>query len=44
VKGIGIGMGYVDVAHASEGTKIFVEIRNQWVEAVVTRPPFIKKA
>jgi aminomethyltransferase len=44
VKGIGIGMGYVDAAHASEGTKIFVEIRNQWVEAVVTRPPFIKKA
>lgn len=44
VKGIGIGMGYVNVAHASEGTKIFVEIRNQWVEAVVTRPPFIKKA
>lgn len=43
VKGIGIGMGYVDVAHASEGTTIFVEIRNQWVEAVVTRPPFIKK-
>lgn len=44
VKGIGIGMGYVDAAHASEGTKIFVEIRNQWVEAIVTRPPFIKKA
>lgn len=44
VKGIGIGMGYVDVAHASEGTKIFVDIRNQLVEAVVTRPPFIKKA
>ncbi len=43
VKGIGIGMGYVDVAHASEGTKIFVDIRNQLVEAVVTRPPFIKK-
>lgn len=43
IKGIGIGMGYVDTAHASEGTKIFVEIRNQWVEAVVTRPPFIKK-
>jgi glycine cleavage system aminomethyltransferase T len=37
-------MGYVDAAHASEGTKIFVEIRNQWVEAIVTRPPFIKKA
>jgi aminomethyltransferase len=44
VKGIGIGMGYVDAAHASEGTTIFVDIRNQWVEAVVTRPPFIKKA
>lgn len=44
VKGIGIGMGYVDVAHASEGSKIFVDIRNQLVEAVVTRPPFIKKA
>lgn len=44
VKGIGIGMGYVDAAHSSEGTKIFVEIRNRWVEAVVTRPPFIKKA
>ncbi len=43
VKGIGIGMGYVDAAHAAEGTKIFVDIRNQLVEAVVTRPPFIKK-
>lgn len=38
-----IGMGYVDVAFAKEGSKIFIEIRNRQAEAVVENPPFLKK-
>lgn len=41
--GAGIGMGYVDVAHAAEGSRIFVEIRQKPVAAVVTKPPFLKR-
>jgi aminomethyltransferase len=37
-----IGMGYVPLAYAKEGSKIFVEIRGQHIEAVVVKPPFVK--
>lgn len=41
--GTGIGMGYVDAAHASEGHTIGIEIRQKTVPAVITRPPFLKR-
>jgi len=41
--GQGIGMGYVGLEYAGEGTKIFIEIRNSMAEATVTNPPFVKK-
>lgn len=41
--GKGIGMGYVDKEHATEGTKIQIAIRKRQGTATVTRPPFIKK-
>jgi aminomethyltransferase len=39
----GIGMGYVNSAHAKPGTPIAVEIRNRRVPASVVPVPFIKK-
>lgn len=41
--GKGVGMGYVEKAHAAEGSAINIAIRNKSAVAVVTRPPFIKK-
>jgi aminomethyltransferase len=41
--GIGIGMGYVDATHATEGSPIFVEIRQKAVAASVFKPPFRPK-
>ena len=41
--GVGIGMGYVDAAHAAEGRAIFVEIRQKAVPASVFKPPFRPK-
>jgi len=41
--GKNIGMGYVSKAYAEEGSHIFVEIRNKKAEAIVEKPPFIKK-
>jgi aminomethyltransferase len=41
--GVGIGMGYVDAAHAAEGSPIFVEIRQKAVPATVFKPPFRPK-
>ena len=38
-----IGMGYVDIEFAKEGSKIFIEIRNRQAEAVVETPPFLEK-
>jgi aminomethyltransferase len=36
-----IGMGYVPVTHADEGTAIAIEVRGKAIEARVTRPPFL---
>lgn len=41
--GIGIGMGYVPVALAAEGSQIFIRIRKNDVEAKVVKTPFYKK-
>jgi aminomethyltransferase len=35
-----IGMGYVDVAFAKEGTEIFISIRDNKIKARVVKPPF----
>jgi aminomethyltransferase len=37
-----IGMGYVPMSYAKEGSTIYVEIRGQRIEAVVVKPPFVK--
>ena len=37
-----IGLGYVDIAFAKDGTEIYISIRNQKVKAVVKKPPFVK--
>lgn len=41
--GKGIGMGYVPVALAAEGSEIFIRIRKNDVEAKVVKTPFYKK-
>ncbi|MTG97179.1 MULTISPECIES: glycine cleavage system aminomethyltransferase GcvT [Myroides] len=41
--GKGIGMGYVPVALATEGSQIFIRIRKNDVEAKVVKTPFYKK-
>ena len=38
-----IGMGYIQLDHAGEGGKIYIEIRNKRAEAEVVKPPFLKK-
>lgn len=38
----GIGMGYVNTSHTKFGSRIFVEIRNKAVPAVVVKLPFYK--
>lgn len=38
-----IGMGYVQTAFASEGTDIFVSIRDKKIKASVVKTPFYKK-
>jgi len=40
----GIGMGYVGVEYAKNGTGLRIGIRNKQVPARVTRPPFYKPA
>lgn len=37
-----IGLGYIDIADAKEGTEILVSIRNKALKAIVVKPPFIK--
>ena len=37
-----IGLGYVALNHAKEGTELFIDIRNNKVKAVVVKPPFVK--
>jgi len=41
--GKGIGMGYVTLAHAAEGSTIYIRIRKNDVEAKVVKTPFYKK-
>lgn len=41
VLGIGIGLGYVAISHATPGTDIFIEIRNQQIKATVQKLPLI---
>lgn len=38
----GIGMGYIAVDHAAEGSRIYITIRKKQVPATVAKPPFIK--
>jgi aminomethyltransferase len=38
--GKGIGMGYVEKQYAKEGTRIFLQIRNKSVPALIVKPPF----
>ncbi|MBT7984291.1 MAG: glycine cleavage system aminomethyltransferase GcvT [Flavobacteriaceae bacterium] len=38
----GIGMGYVKFSHSKIGSKIFIQIRNKYVESEIVKPPFIK--
>lgn len=40
---IGIGLGYVDVAHKAVDTEIAIEIRNKSVKAKIVKLPFYKK-
>ena len=39
----GIGMGYITSDKALEGEKIYIQIRKREAEAIVKKPPFIKK-
>lgn len=41
--GIGIGMGFVPIAFAQEGTEIYIRIRKNDVAAKVVKTPFYKK-
>ncbi len=36
-----IGMGYVPVEMAEEGTKIYIQVRNKQAQATVVKPPFV---
>ncbi len=40
---IGIGLGYVDIAHKDLDTEIMIEIRNKPVKAKIVKLPFYKK-
>jgi aminomethyltransferase len=39
----GIGMGYVDVAHAAPGTALDIVVRDRSVPASVVSLPFVRK-
>lgn len=41
--GIGIGMGFCDVAYAQANEFIYLSIRGKLVKALISKPPFIKK-
>ena len=41
--GKGIGMGYVKSEYATEGSEIYIQIRNNKVAAKVVKMPFYKK-
>jgi len=38
--GKGIGMGYVSMPNKNEGTRIFLQIRNKSIPALIVKPPF----
>jgi aminomethyltransferase len=38
-----VGMGYLSIEKAIEGEKIIINIRNKKAEAIVVKPPFLKK-
>jgi aminomethyltransferase len=38
-----IGLGYVPIELATEGSEIFIQVRNKSLKAVVVKPPFYKK-
>ncbi len=39
--GKGIGMGYVEKQYIKEGTRIYLQIRNKKVPALIVKPPFL---
>ena len=39
----GIGMGYVDVAHADPGTEISIDVRGRERRAEIVRKPIYKR-
>jgi aminomethyltransferase len=39
---VGIGLGYVPAELAATGTKLQLQIRDKWLAAEVTPPPFVK--
>lgn len=41
--GIGIGMGYVDIAYSKPGTKIGIAVRKKFIEASVKKFPLLTK-
>jgi aminomethyltransferase len=41
---IGIGLGYVNTAHSTSETEIFIEIRDKGLKAKVVKLPFYKKS
>jgi aminomethyltransferase len=43
VLNIGIGMGYVTVAHAEPGTEVYIDVRGRALKAEVVKLPFITK-
>ena len=38
----GIGMGYVATEYAKNGSEVYINIRNKYLKAVVTKMPFLK--
>lgn len=39
--GIGIGMGYIETAHAALGSDIYIKVRNKLLKAEVVKLPFL---
>jgi aminomethyltransferase len=40
--GIGIGMGYVPIDNAKDGSTIYIKIRKNLIPAIITKPPFYR--
>ncbi|WP_339925832.1 glycine cleavage system aminomethyltransferase GcvT [uncultured Cyclobacterium sp.] len=41
--GVGIGLGYVDIAYAKPGNEIGIEIRKKRISAIIEKLPLLKK-